>query len=251
MRNSCLQPTAARGEKFCHTALFEGAVALHHTTANDHSIALIADDPKVVYQDEHLLVLSKPANMLSVPGKGPEKQDCAIARAQRQWPDALSVHRLDYATSGLLVVALGKAVHRSLSKLFEQRQVQKAYVAVVAGLVEQNYGEINLPLICDWPNRPLQKVDPVHGKPALTQYRVLERDSARDTTRVQFVPITGRSHQLRVHAQQLGHPILGDDFYAPVAVRDLSPRLLLHAEHIQFTHPITGQTVTVNELAAF
>ncbi|UTA46339.1 pseudouridine synthase [Simiduia sp. 21SJ11W-1] len=208
-------------------------------------------NPVIVYEDDHLLVIDKPANMLSVPGRGPDKQDCAIARIQQSHPQALIVHRLDYATSGLLVVALSKAVHRSLSKLFEVRAIQKRYCATVDGQVAQDHGEITLPLICDWPNRPLQKVDFAQGKPACTQYRVLSRDAHADTSRVALTPITGRSHQLRVHMQQIGHPIVGDEFYAPPAAFNKAPRLLLHAEYLAFEHPVTNRTLTLDSPPPF
>ncbi len=190
-----------------------------------------------IFADAQLVVVNKPAGLLSVPGRGEGMDDCMAHRVQAEFPDALIVHRLDMSTSGLLVLARGAAVHRALSIAFQSRAVSKRYVAVVAGRLAQASGEIDLPLICDWPNRPRQIVDRQIGKPSLTRYRVLAYDAARDCSRVELEPITGRSHQLRVHLQQLGHPILGDDLYAPEAIRTASPRLLLHAEWLEIPHP--------------
>lgn len=169
-----------------------------------------------VHVDEHLLVIDKPAGLLSVPGRGAAKQDCASSRAQRLYPDALVVHRLDMATSGLLLMARGASMQQRLSGAFAHRQVDKRYVAVVAGrlgapaLAEGEWAVVDLPLAADWPNRPRRIVDRERGKPSQTRWRVLAYDAASDTTRLELQPITGRSHQLRVHLQSLGHPILGD-----------------------------------------
>lgn len=202
----------------------------------------------LVYGDRHLLVVDKPAGLLSVPGRGPDKQDCALARVRRDHPDALVVHRLDMATSGLLLMARGPAVQRALSRAFEQRRVGKRYLALAAGRIgapasvdDDGWGCVDLPLAADWPNRPLQVVDPVHGRPSQTRWRILGYDAARDATRVELEPVTGRSHQLRVHLLALGHPILGDALYAPPAVRERAPRLLLHASVLELAHPATGE----------
>lgn len=197
--------------------------------------------PDLVYIDDSVLVVDKPAGVLSVPGRGADLQDCMALRVLAQAPDALVVHRLDMATSGLLVFARGKLMQRRLSDAFAKREVGKRYVAVVAGRVGHDSGEINLPLITDWPNRPLQKVDFELGKPSVTRYRVLERFA--DGTRVELEPVTGRSHQLRVHLLSMGHPILGDALYAPAAVLARAPRLLLHARWVSFVHPVTRQVV--------
>lgn len=202
----------------------------------------------VVAQDEHLVVLDKPAHLLSVPGKGPEGADCLSARVQAQWPNALVVHRLDMATSGLMVMARGPEAQRTLSKAFAQRLTHKRYVAVVAGLVDEaahacddsGWHTIDLPLITDWPNRPRSKVCFEQGKPSLTRWQVLARDPLRQTTRVLLEPVTGRSHQLRVHLLALGHPILGDALYASGAALAGADRLLLHATHLSLPHPATG-----------
>jgi tRNA pseudouridine32 synthase/23S rRNA pseudouridine746 synthase len=191
----------------------------------------------LVHADEWLVVVDKPAGLLSVPGRGADKQDCASARVQRVYADALVVHRLDMATSGLLLMARGPAMQRALSTAFAGREVRKRYVAVVHGLVGADEGTVDLPLIADWPNRPKQKVDLDRGKPSRTIYRVLSREGG--TTRVELEPVTGRSHQLRVHMMAIGHPLLGDKLYTPLAVQDLAPRLMLHATALEFAHPVS------------
>jgi len=196
-----------------------------------------------VYVDDVLIVLDKPAGLLSVPGRGPDKADCLAARVQARYPDALIVHRLDMDTSGLVVMARGAEAQRALSRAFAERRVEKRYVALAAGRLpppETEWGAVDLPLICDWPNRPLQKVDFGSGKPSVTRWRVLDYDATRDATRVELMPVTGRSHQLRVHMRELGHPLLGDPLYAPPAVRERAPRLLLHAAGLALPHPRTG-----------
>jgi len=191
------------------------------------------------YIDADLLVAEKPAGLLSVPGRTAENQDCLVARLQVDHPDALTVHRLDQVTSGLMLYARGKPMQAALSAQFEQRRVGKRYEALVQGLLEGEAGEVALPLICDWPNRPKQKVDFEQGKPALTRWRVLARDAALCRTRVVLEPVTGRSHQLRVHMASLGHPIVGDVLYGAVA----APRVHLHACRLRFTHPATMQAL--------
>ncbi|WP_137895756.1 RluA family pseudouridine synthase [Ramlibacter sp. 2FC] len=210
----------------------------------------------LVHADEQLLVLDKPAGLLAVPGRGADKQDCLSARAQALWPDALVVHRLDMATSGLLAMARGAEAQRSLSMAFAARAVHKRYEAVVQGLLAapesaDGWGEIALPLILDWPNRPRSIVDPGRGKPSLTRWRVLAQDRAGGTTRVALEPVTGRSHQLRVHLQCMGHPILGDALYAPPEVRARADRLLLHACALRLPHPATGQACDFSSPAPF
>ena len=208
-------------------------------------------DFTLIYADTQLLVVSKPSGMLSVPGRGEEKQDCLVKRVQVDYPDALIVHRLDCDTSGLLVLARGKLMHRRLSIQFQERQVDKRYVAVVAGKLTPTAGEVNLPLIVDWPNRPLHKVDHDIGKPSLTLYRVVAYDADEDSSRVELTPETGRTHQLRVHMQALGHPILGDSLYADPASRAKADRLLLHAEYLAFQHPESGKRLEFNCPAGF
>lgn len=201
---------------------------------------------RLVHADAHLLVFDKPAGLLSVPGRGPDKQDCASARIRREYPDALIVHRLDMATSGLLLLARGAEMQRRLSSAFERREVGKRYVAVVAGRLQpdgadSNWSEIDLPLAADWPNRPRWVVDHERGKPSHTRWRALGYDAMRDQTRLELDPLTGRSHQLRVHLQALGHPILGDALYGPPEIRDRAARLLLHATELRLAHPASGE----------
>ena len=195
----------------------------------------------VIYLDTAFIVVNKPAELLSVPGRGEGMDDCLVSRVQACYPDALAVHRLDMSTSGLMVLARGSETHRHLSRQFEQRQVKKRYLAVVDGLLESEAGEIDLPLICDWPNRPRQMVDFEIGKPSLTRYRRLAYDAQNDCSRVELEPITGRSHQLRVHMMALGHSILGDELYGS---ETSAPRLLLHATMLSFPKPGTDERQT-------
>lgn len=205
--------------------------------------------PIPLYQDDALLVVDKPAGLPSVPGRTPELHDCMASRVQAAVPDALVVHRLDMATSGLLLFARGKAMQRALSHAFAEREVDKRYLAVVAGRMAEDEGEITFPLIADWPRRPLQKVDPEHGKPSLTRFKVITREA--QTTRVALTPLTGRSHQLRVHLLSIGHPILGDALYAPPEVAAAAPRLLLHASGLVLRHPLNGSVLQVESPAPF
>jgi tRNA pseudouridine32 synthase / 23S rRNA pseudouridine746 synthase len=205
----------------------------------------------ILHIDDAFIVINKPSGLLSVPGRGPEKADCAAGRVQQAFPDALTVHRLDMETSGLMLFARGVESQRALSRAFESRQIEKRYVAVVDGLMENDSGEIDLPLICDWPNRPRQIVDHAVGKPSLTRYRVLSRDETAKTTRVELSPVTGRSHQLRVHLASIGHCILGDSLYATPGAHDASTRLLLHATFLRFTHPVSDTVVNFDCDATF
>jgi tRNA pseudouridine32 synthase / 23S rRNA pseudouridine746 synthase len=199
---------------------------------------------RVLHVDDALIVVDKPAGLLSVPGRGADKQDCAASRAQQLWPDALVVHRLDQATSGLLLMARGLTAQRALSRAFEQGHIAKDYVAVVHGLVAADTGRIDLPLAADWPNRPRQRVDAVAGKPSVTRWQVLTRDVTQCTTRLALSPQTGRTHQLRVHLQAIGHPIVGDRLYGTSAEPDRVPaRMLLHAGALRFAHPGSGEPV--------
>jgi tRNA pseudouridine32 synthase / 23S rRNA pseudouridine746 synthase len=219
----------------------------------------VPDGVEVLHADDALLVLNKPAGLLSVPGRGPENADCLSARAQALYPDALIVHRLDMGTSGLLVMARGLAAQRILSLAFAQRQVHKRYEAVVAGVPDaaqadaEGWSDIHLPLIVDWPNRPKSKVDFDIGKPSHTRWRLLSTASQPDgtTARLALEPVTGRSHQLRVHLQSLGHPILGDELYADEATLAAAPRLLLHACWIDLPHPQTGQRLCFDSPPGF
>ncbi len=195
----------------------------------------------LVYVDAHWVLVDKPAGLLCVPGRGPAKADCLATRVAARWADAMVVHRLDMATSGLVVFGRGAAMQRALSIAFAQRSVHKQYQAVVAGLLAENAGEIDLPLGADWPNRPRQQVDRVQGKPSLTRWQVISRDAGAGTTRLALAPVTGRSHQLRVHLAAIGHAILGDGLYAPARWAAATPRLLLHATGLGFEAlPATG-----------
>jgi tRNA pseudouridine32 synthase/23S rRNA pseudouridine746 synthase len=196
----------------------------------------------VLHRDDRILVLDKPSGLLSVPGLGPANADSLAGRAEEAYPGARTVHRLDRDTSGVIVMAFDADAHRELGRQFERRQVAKGYVAVVAGPVTEDAGEIILPIRTDIENRPHQIVDPVHGKPALTRYRVLSRGAR--TSRLDLRPLTGRSHQLRVHLKEIGHAVLGDDLYAPPDARAMSDRLMLHAEWLRFRHPGNGRVVT-------
>lgn len=203
----------------------------------------------VLYCDDACIVVDKPAGLLSVPGRGAHLQDCVAARVQARFADALVVHRLDMATSGLLLFARGLEAQRRLSRAFAQREVHKRYVAVVQGRMAAERGEIDLPLTADWPNRPLQKVDREHGKPSLTRWRTLSIEG--DRSRLDLEPVTGRAHQLRVHLLAIGHPIVGDALYAPPDVRDSAERLLLHATHLRFDHPLSGATIEIDAAVPF
>ncbi|MBD2814721.1 bifunctional tRNA pseudouridine(32) synthase/23S rRNA pseudouridine(746) synthase RluA [Xenorhabdus sp. Flor] len=195
----------------------------------------------VLYQDEHIMVVNKPSGLLSVPGKAEEHKDSIMTRIQAEFPTAESVHRLDMATSGVMVVALTKAAERELKRQFREREPKKVYIARVWGKLEHEQGLVDLPLICDWPNRPKQKVCFETGKSAQTEYQVLEYEAL--ATRVRLAPITGRSHQLRVHMLALGNPILGDRFYAHQQARELAPRLQLHAQELSITHPACSSPI--------
>ena len=195
----------------------------------------------IVYQDDDLLIVNKPSGLLTVPGKDPKHADCLIARINRVFPTAKIVHRLDMATSGIICLAMHKEAHRNLSIQFQDRKTVKRYIARVFGKLEQETGSVDLPLICDWPNRPKQMVDHDNGKPSLTHFKVLEYE--QNATRVELTPITGRSHQLRVHMLSLGHPILGDKLYAHPEAFAMAPRLQLHAEMLTLAHPASGETL--------
>jgi len=202
----------------------------------------------IVHHDHALLVLNKPAGLLSVPGKGAHLADCLLARVQAAFPEALLVHRLDRDTSGVMIFALTPQAQRHLGLQFEKRQARKTYVARVWGHLAEKTGLVDLPLIVDWPNRPKQMVDHDNGKPAQTEWRVLRTEA--DSTRLRLSPKTGRSHQLRVHMLALGHPILGDPFYAEGPARDF-PRLRLHSESLRIRHPEGGEGLTFKSKVPF
>jgi tRNA pseudouridine32 synthase/23S rRNA pseudouridine746 synthase len=212
----------------------------------------------VVYADDTLLVLNKPSGLLSVPGLGADKQDCLSAQVQARYPDACIVHRLDMATSGLLLMARGPIAQRRLNAAFASRMVHKRYEAVVQGVAQTPSGfeatdwqDINLPIFLDWPQRPKRIIETERGQPSQTRWRVLSTDSHTQTSRLMLEPITGRSHQLRVHLAAVGLPILGDAFYAPVAVAAQSARLLLHATELSLSHPVSSETLHLQSPAPF
>lgn len=193
----------------------------------------------ILYEDSDLLLVRKPDLLLSIPGRHPLNRDCLISRLQRVYPTASIVHRLDLDTSGIMVIPLNRATHAHISRQFQERKVSKKYVAVVYGVVEMDRGEVDLPIACDWANRPRQMICHERGKTALTRYEVLERQG--DRTRLLLKPVTGRSHQLRIHMRELGHPILGCDMYAHDEALAMGGRLMLHATVLGFEHPTTGK----------
>ena len=202
----------------------------------------------ILHEDAQVLLVDKPAGLLSVPGKGPGLTDCLMARILAVFPDALLVHRLDRDTSGVMIFALTPHAQRHLGLQFEKRMTRKTYVARVWGVPSEKSGTVDLPLIVDWENRPRQMVDHVNGRAAQTDWRVI-RDEGK-TARVRLNPRTGRSHQLRVHMLSLGHPILGDPFYAEGPARNF-PRLMLHSEELRFNHPEGGHSTKVRAEVPF
>ena len=221
-----------------------------------HKPSLIPDfayDPPtgpldILYEDAAIIVVDKPAGLLTVPGKLANREDCLITRLQAARWDALTVHRLDCDTSGVIIFARTKQAQGFLGQEFEQRRAQKTYIARVAGQMSGEAGRVDLPLCADWPNRPRQMVSHEHGRPAVTDWQVISREATE--TRVRLTPLTGRSHQLRVHMLALGHPILGDPIYATGPARDF-PRLMLHAETLSLHHPATGQSVSFSAACPF
>jgi tRNA pseudouridine32 synthase/23S rRNA pseudouridine746 synthase len=210
---------------------------------------------EVLYVDAAIVVLNKPSGLLAVPGKNSD--ECLSLQVQQQYVDALIVHRLDMATSGLMVMARGIAAQRVLNAHFAERRVHKRYVAIAHGDCRsttdpaEDWQTIDLPIIVDWPNRPLRKIDFETGKPSSTRWRCLAFDDQRNASRLELEPLTGRSHQLRVHLQAKGHPILGDALYAPPDVAAQAPRLLLHATELAFTHPVSGEWISFQCEAGF
>ena len=204
---------------------------------------------ELLHCDAAWIVINKPAGLPSVPGRGPELADCASARVQALYLDALVVHRLDMATSGLLLMARGAVYQRSLSQAFAQRKVHKIYEALVAGEVAEDQGLIDAPLIADWPRRPVQKVDCESGKASQTQWSVMAR--APGLTRLRLHPLTGRTHQLRVHLAHIGHPILGDTLYGAQDLAAVYPRMMLHARGLSLAHPVSGETADFSSPTPF
>ena len=206
---------------------------------------------EIVHLEDTFVVLVKPPGLLSEPGRGPDKRDSLLVRAQAEFPDARIVHRLDMMTSGLIVLACETLAHASLSEAFREREVDKTYEALVHGRPARDEGEIDLPLIVDWPNRPRQVVCHETGKPSLTRYRVVG-DEPRGRARIALEPVTGRTHQLRVHLAALGHPIVGDPFYGvPGETSEDAPRMMLHARGLEFAHPRTGEALRFESVVPF
>lgn len=205
---------------------------------------LVPHNPRpvdILYRDDDLLLVHKPHLLLSIPGRHPQNQDCLINRLREQFATASIVHRLDLDTSGIMVIPLNRPAHSDISRQFQQRRVDKSYEAVVFGLVESDEGEIDLPIAPDWSRRPRQKTCAERGKTALTRYRVLSRCEKKQQTRLLLRPVTGRSHQLRLHLSEIGHPILGCDLYAHRQALSAAPRLLLHATQLRLTQPSSGK----------
>ena len=205
------------------------------------------DGLSILYLSEQLVIVDKPSGLLSVPGRGAGKEDCLSRRVQAEYPDALIVHRLDMGTSGIVVMARGANAQRELSVMFQERRVRKRYQALVDGKWSADEsGAIDLPIIVDWPNRPRQIIDHTNGRPSLTHYRVIDVDRTREVSRIELDPVTGRSHQLRVHMEAAGHPIIGDDFYGTPASCAKADRLMLHACEIEFSEPVTGKLLRID-----
>jgi tRNA pseudouridine32 synthase/23S rRNA pseudouridine746 synthase len=204
-------------------------------------------DLNLIYVDQSLLVVNKPAGLLSVPGRGADKQDCLSLRIRNNYPDALVVHRLDMATSGLIMFARGAEIQRRLSRMFREREIEKHYVALVEGKINPAIGEVNLPIAVDWPNRPMQKIDAETGKPSRTRYKLISHDAASNISRIELEPVTGRTHQLRVHLAAIGYPILGDALYQGPS----ADRLHLHAYELNFQHPCNSEMLYLNCPAQF
>ncbi|WNI51426.1 RluA family pseudouridine synthase [Enterobacter asburiae] len=214
------------------------------------------DDIEILWQDEHLLLIDKPSGLLSLSGKNPQNLDSVHYRLVQTFPGCTLVHRLDFGTSGLMVVALNKAINAALCQQFSQRSVEKVYSALLCGHVENDEGIIDAPIAKDPALFPLMSICARNGKPARSRYRVVERfyqSTGLPLTRVKLIPETGRTHQLRIHCQQLGHPILGCDLYggleAPGA--EDAPRLMLHASELNFIHPVSGEPVNARHAAPF
>jgi len=211
--------------------------------ADPFIVPLCTEQIEIVYQDEHLLLINKPSALLSLSGKHPLNKDSVHWRLVQDFPTATLAHRLDFGTSGLMIVALNKAVNGDLTRQFQERCVTKRYMALLHGHLPEDSGEIDFPIAKNRINFPLQKICYATGKPAKSHYQVLERLENPFATRVIFTPITGRTHQLRIHSSEIGHGILGCDLYASDEAFSLAPRLLLHAERIEFEHPVSGERI--------
>lgn len=203
----------------------------------------------ILFSDSEIIIVDKAPGILSVPGRGPEKLDSVSHRLSLHFPEVHIVHRLDMATSGIMVFARNKEALRSLQQQFQNRQTEKSYQAIIAGHLTPTQGAINLPMRCDWPNRPKQMVCYEYGKKSLTRWRIMEYTA--NNTRVELIPFTGRSHQLRIHCDALGHPILGDNLYGTTESQAATEQLCLHAQTLTFTHPSTNKRLTFSSPAPF
>lgn len=211
--------------------------------ADPFIVPLCNEEIEIIYQDEHLLLINKPSVLLSLSGKHPLNEDSVHFRLVKDFPTATMVHRLDFGTSGLLIIALNKQINAHLTKQFQDRTVDKTYTALLHGHLPEDSGRIDAPIAKDKPNFPLQKICYESGKPAVTNYEVIDRLQQPLSTRVTFKPVSGRTHQLRIHSQKIGHPILGCDLYASDEAFFMANRLMLHAERIEFDHPVTGERI--------
>ena len=220
-----------------------------HLSSNVKMKTFTYDPSWVVYSDDDIVIANKPSGLLSVPGRGPDKQESLVSHLTHDFPDAKIVHRLDMDTSGLMVLARTPEAHRHLSRQFQERQTQKTYHAVCAGMPSQQQGVIKLPMRCDWEKRPLQKIDFLLGKYAETHWKVVQQDPNQFL--VQLKPVTGRSHQLRLHLKSIGHPILGDNLYADPISLAQTDRLMLLASTLSFTHPTTLEALSFSIPVAF
>jgi tRNA pseudouridine32 synthase/23S rRNA pseudouridine746 synthase len=218
--------------------------------ADDFIAPMCHEEIAILYHDASMLMITKPTGLLSLSGKNPLNKDSVHYRLQQQFPTAMLVHRLDFGTSGIMLVALNKAVNANLTKQFQTRSIEKSYVAFLNGTITSDHGVIDFPIAKG--EFPRQKICFITGKEARTHFRVLERYTAPDITKVEFIPESGRTHQLRIHSRELGHAIVGCDLYSPKNVSDMADRLMLHAYKIKFDHPITGKRMTgVSELKPF
>jgi len=211
--------------------------------ADPFIVPICHEQIEILYQDKHILLINKPTRLLSLSGKHPLNKDSVHYRLVKEFPTATLVHRLDFGTSGIMLVALNKEVNGLLTKQFQARTTHKSYTAILYGRVADDVGSIDFPIAKDRPNFPLQKICQTEGKSALTNYRVLKRDKDPEVTRVLFEPITGRTHQLRIHSQTFGYPILGCDLYASDAAFFMADRLMLHATSLDFDHPVSGERI--------
>ena len=214
---------------------------MHSSPSNQFQTQFTFHKNWIQYADHHIVIANKPSGLLSVPGRGPEKQECLVSHLLPLYPTIKIVHRLDMDTSGLMVLALNAEAHRNLSRQFQERETSKTYHAICAGIPSQNQGTIKLPMRCDWEKRPLQMIDFKYGKSAETHWRTIQQNT--DSFLVELIPVTGRSHQLRLHMKSLGHPILGDNLYADPMALNMSNRLQLHATTLSFKHPVTQKTL--------